>query len=200
MQRISLIQDYFKILVIPTLHLSTVSFFGMDAREQYLVWKETGDLFSALDSRLTLTTWKDHRQASTFSGSKAWKECWSWRVCAIQIAAKRPIVLAQLFWQPATSSQTWSRDRRWPTNHQQGYQWQNWLIWTHLWRLQEEITCLTVESSQKKQLQAQGRPDSRRCSSTRSATKSATITRRRKTWTSLRVKAGSRCFGWKSWS
>ena len=58
MQRISLIQDYFKILVIPTLHLSTISFFGMDAREQYLVWKETEDLFSALDSRLTLTTWK----------------------------------------------------------------------------------------------------------------------------------------------
>ena len=58
MQRISLIQDYFKILVIPTLHLSTISFFGMDARERYLVWRETEDLFSALDSRLTLTTWR----------------------------------------------------------------------------------------------------------------------------------------------
>jgi hypothetical protein len=30
----------------------------MDARDKYLVWKETEDLFTALDSGLTLATWK----------------------------------------------------------------------------------------------------------------------------------------------
>ena len=38
--RLSMIEDYNNIIVVPLLHLSTINFFGMTSREDYLVWKE----------------------------------------------------------------------------------------------------------------------------------------------------------------
>ena len=38
--RLSMIEDYHNIIIVPLLHLSTINFFGMTSKADYIVWKE----------------------------------------------------------------------------------------------------------------------------------------------------------------
>lgn len=55
--RLSLVEDYHNIIIVPLLHLSTINFFGMTSRKDHLVWKEEPHLFTALDTTGRITTW-----------------------------------------------------------------------------------------------------------------------------------------------
>ena len=56
-QRLSYMQDYDMIQIVPSLHRNVINFMGMLDRSQYLATKKLKDKFIALDKRNVLTTW-----------------------------------------------------------------------------------------------------------------------------------------------
>ena len=55
--RLTMIKDYESMIVIPSLHLSQMSFFGMGKRDEYLIWKEVDDKFAVVDKNFKLIIW-----------------------------------------------------------------------------------------------------------------------------------------------
>ena len=66
--RLSFIQDYNKIAVIPLPHLNLINFVGMGQKHEYIVWRDKNGFFSALDYRSNLLTW------SIFTGKLLYSE------------------------------------------------------------------------------------------------------------------------------
>ena len=56
-QRLTMIKDYENMIVIPSLHICQIRFFGMGDREEYIMWKEIDDKFVAVDKHYKITTW-----------------------------------------------------------------------------------------------------------------------------------------------
>lgn len=56
-QTISFVKDYSSIVMIPLLHRNNVKFFGMGDKKDYLIWRQQGGTFTALDKRLDVITW-----------------------------------------------------------------------------------------------------------------------------------------------
>ena len=55
--RISLIQSYDNIIMIPLPHLNLLNCVGMGHKSEYLIWREKDGFFTALDKRSYLRTW-----------------------------------------------------------------------------------------------------------------------------------------------
>ena len=55
--RVSLIQSYDHIIMIPFPHLNLLNCVGMGHKSEYLIWREKNGFFTALDKRSNLLTW-----------------------------------------------------------------------------------------------------------------------------------------------
>ena len=55
--RISFIQSFDNIIMIPFPHLNLISCVGMGHKSEYLIWREKDGFFTALDRRDNLLTW-----------------------------------------------------------------------------------------------------------------------------------------------
>ena len=55
--RISLIQSYDNIIMIPFPHLNILNCIGMGHKSEYLIWREKNGFFTALDKHSNLLTW-----------------------------------------------------------------------------------------------------------------------------------------------
>ena len=55
--RLSFIQNYSTIAVIPFPHVNLINCVGMDQKHEYLIWREKNGFFSALDKKSNLLTW-----------------------------------------------------------------------------------------------------------------------------------------------
>ena len=53
----SFLQDYSRIAVIPFPHLNTINFTGMTQKDDYVIWRENGEFFTAMDSKGLMWTW-----------------------------------------------------------------------------------------------------------------------------------------------
>jgi len=71
-QRMSFLKDFNTIQILPFMHRNTINFLGMSGREDYLIWREKGGFFTALNQKDgTIQTW------SVASGKLlySYKEC-----------------------------------------------------------------------------------------------------------------------------
>ena len=55
--RLSFLQSYDNIAVIPFPHLNLINFVGMNKKNEYLIWRAKNGFFTALDRRSVLNTW-----------------------------------------------------------------------------------------------------------------------------------------------
>lgn len=55
--RISFIQNFDKIAVVPFPHLNLLNCEGMGQKHEYMIWREKNGFFTALDRRSNLLTW-----------------------------------------------------------------------------------------------------------------------------------------------
>ena len=55
--RVSLIQSYDNIIMIPFPHMNLLNCIGMGHKSDYLIWREKNSFFTALDKRSNLLTW-----------------------------------------------------------------------------------------------------------------------------------------------
>ena len=55
--RLSFIQDFTTIAVIPFPHQNLINCIGMDLKREYVLWREKNGYFTALDRRGELLTW-----------------------------------------------------------------------------------------------------------------------------------------------
>ena len=56
-QRLSFVQDYNTISILPYCHRNTINFLGMSKRESYRIWREKGGFFTAMKKDGTIKTW-----------------------------------------------------------------------------------------------------------------------------------------------
>ena len=55
--RISFVQNYDKIAVIPYAHINLINCVGMANKHEYVIWREKNGFFTALDKHGNLQTW-----------------------------------------------------------------------------------------------------------------------------------------------
>ena len=55
--RLSFLQDYHTIVVLPFPHLNLINMVGMGQRHEYLIWRDKNGFFTALDKQGELQTW-----------------------------------------------------------------------------------------------------------------------------------------------
>ena len=55
--RVSLIQSYDNIIMIPFPHLNLLNCVGMGHKSEYLIWREKNGFFTALNQEGVMTTW-----------------------------------------------------------------------------------------------------------------------------------------------
>lgn len=55
--RFAYLRDYEAVVIVPVLHRNNISFFGMKARSEYIVFRKINDKLIALDDDGCLTTW-----------------------------------------------------------------------------------------------------------------------------------------------
>lgn len=49
--RISFLKNFDNIEMVPVPHRNTINFLGMQPKQNYLIWRETGGIFTALDTK-----------------------------------------------------------------------------------------------------------------------------------------------------
>ena len=56
-RRISFVENFSAIQLLPLIHKNTIPFVGMQPRSEYLIWREKNGFFTALDVNGELHTW-----------------------------------------------------------------------------------------------------------------------------------------------
>ena len=55
--RMSFIQNFSMLAVVPYPHLNTINCIGMGPKDKYVIWRQKNGFFTALDKRSNLRTW-----------------------------------------------------------------------------------------------------------------------------------------------
>ena len=56
-ERISFVRDFNTLVMMPFLHRNTINFIGMGHKKDYLIWREEGGYFTALNKQGIIYTW-----------------------------------------------------------------------------------------------------------------------------------------------
>ena len=56
-QRMVYIKNYSKAVIIPYVHRNTINLMGVSQKDEYLIWREKGGFFSAMNRLGEIQTW-----------------------------------------------------------------------------------------------------------------------------------------------
>ena len=56
-ERISFLQDFNQVVMMPLQHRNTINFLGMGQKQDYLIWREDAGFFVALSKQRKIHTW-----------------------------------------------------------------------------------------------------------------------------------------------